>query len=122
MPVEGESAIDVEQRAAGEFLRKLVGDLQPMLRDSMRSHRIVLAYDSYGSVALESDGTFVHVDIASQRDALVPLQVLRAEPSLLTILNRIEADLVAADDPRATSAADIVRLARHSLEVTNAAP
>jgi hypothetical protein len=35
---------------------------------------------------------------------------------LLVILDRIEADLVVANDPRATRAADIVRIARHSLE------
>jgi hypothetical protein len=119
-PVAGESATDVKQRAEGEFLRKVVAELQPMLRESMRSHRILLASDAYGVVTLKSDGTFVHVDIADQEDALDPLQVLRAEPSLRTILDRIEAELSAADDPRASSAADVVRLARYSLDVAAA--
>jgi len=114
-PVEGEGAAEVKQRAEGEFLRKLVAELQPMLRESMRSHRIFLASDAYGVVALKSDGVFVHVGIADQEDALEPLQVLDAEPALLTILDRIEAELVAANDPRATSAADVVRVARYSL-------
>ena len=39
-PVAGESAADVKQRAEGEFLRKMVAALQPMLRESMRSRRI----------------------------------------------------------------------------------
>jgi hypothetical protein len=94
----------------------LVADLQPMLRESMRSHRISVASDPYGVVMLESDGIFVHVGIADQEDVLDALQVLRAEPNLLVILDRIEADLVVANDPRATRAADIVRIARHSLE------
>ena len=119
-PGPGEMAVDVKQRAEGEFLRKVVAELQPMLRESMRSHRIFLASDAYGVLALKSDGTFVHVDVADQEDALDPLQVLVAEPSLLTILDRIEAELVAADDPRATRAGDLVRLARHSLEVATA--
>lgn len=119
-PVPGESAADVERRAEGEFLRKLVGELQPMLRESMRSRRIVLASDAYGVLTLKSDGIFVHVDIADQEDAIDPWQVLRAEPRLRTILDRIEAELVAADDPGATSAAEVVRLARHSLEVAAA--
>jgi hypothetical protein len=118
--VGGESAAEVMQRAEGEFLRKLVVELQPMLRESMRSHRIFLASDAYGVVKLKSDGIFVHVDIADQENALDPLQVLRAECSLLVILDRIEAELVAADDPRAASAADVVRLARSSLEVAAA--
>jgi hypothetical protein len=116
-PVPGRSAADVKQRAEGEFLRTLVAKLQPLLRESMRSRRILLASDSYGVVALKSNGIFVHVDIADQEDALVPLQVLDAEPSLVKILERIEAELVAADDPRATRAADVVRLARDSLDV-----
>ena len=62
----------------------------------------------------------MHVDVADQEDALDPLQVLGAEPSLLTILDRIEAQLLAADDPRATSAANVVRLARCSLGVVGA--
>jgi len=119
-PVEGESAAEVKQRAEGEFLRRLVAKLEPMLRESMRSHRIFLASDAYGVVALKSDGIFVHVDVADQEDFLEPLQVLDAEPSLLMILDRIEAELVAANDPRATSAADVVRLARYSLEVAAA--
>jgi len=118
--VAGESAAEVKRRAQGEFLRKLVAELQPMLRESMRSHRIYLASDSYGAVMLKSDGIFVHVGIADQQDAFDPLQVLTAEPSLLVILDRIEAESVAGDDARATSAADIVRLARHSLEVAGA--
>ena len=64
--------------------------------------------------------TMLHVGIADQQDAFDPLQVLTAEPSLLVILDRIEAELVAADDPRATRAGDLVRLARHSLEVATA--
>ena len=119
-PVEGESAAEVKQRADGEFLRKLVAELQPMLRESMRSHRIFLASDAYGVVALKSDGIFVHVGIADQEDALEPLQVLDAEPNLLTILDRIEAELVAANDARATSAAEVVRLARRSLGIAAA--
>ncbi|MGO8994075.1 MAG: hypothetical protein ACLQVI_12165 [Polyangiaceae bacterium] len=119
-PVAGESAADVKQRAEGEFLRKMVAALQPMLRESMRSRRIFLASDAYGAVTLKSDGIFVHVDVADQEDALDPLQVLGAEPSLLTILDRIEAQLLAADDPRATSAANVVRLARCSLGVVGA--
>lgn len=115
-PVAGVSATEVKQRAEGEFLRTLVADLQPMLRESMRSHRISVASDPYGVVMLESDGIFVHVGIADQEDVLDALQVLRAEPNLLVILDRIEADLVVANDPRATRAADIVRIARHSLE------
>ena len=115
-PVAGVSAAEVKQRAEGEFLRTLVADLQPMLRESMRSHRISVASDPYGVVMLESDGIFVHVGIADQEDVLDALQVLRAEPNLLVILDRIEADLVVANDPRATRAADIVRIARHSLE------
>ncbi len=115
-PVDGETTTDVKRRAEGEFLRRLVTELQPMLRESMRSHRIHLASDAYGAVTLKSDGSFVHVDIADQEDAVDPLQVLGAEPSLPTILERIEAELVAADDPRAASAADIVRLARFTLE------
>ena len=119
-PVAGVSAAEVKQRAEGEFLRKMVAALQPMLRESMRSRRIFLASDAYGAVTLKSDGIFVHVDVADQEDALAPLQVLGAEPSLLTILARIEAELVAAGDPRATSAADVVRLARCSLGVVGA--
>lgn len=119
-PVAGESAADVKQRAEGEFLRKMVAALQPMLRESMRSRRIFLASDAYGAVTLKSDGIFVHVNVADQEDALDPLQVLGAEPSLLTILDRIEAQLLAADDPRATSAANVVRLARCSLGVVGA--
>jgi len=115
-PVAGVSAAEVKQRAEGEFLRTLVADLQPMLRESMRSHRISVASGPYGVVMLESDGIFVHVGIADQEDVLDALQVLRAEPNLLVILDRIEADLVVANDPRATRAADIVRIARHSLE------
>jgi hypothetical protein len=115
-PVAGVSAAEVKQRAEDEFLRTLVADLQPMLRESMRSHRISVASDPYGVVMLESDGIFVHVGIADQEDVLDALQVLRAEPNLLVILDRIEADLVVANDPRATRAADIVRIARHSLE------
>jgi hypothetical protein len=118
--VAGESAAEVKRRAQGEFLRKLVAALQPMLRESVRSHRIYLASDAYGAVMLKSDGIFVHVDIADQEDAFDPLEVLSAEPSLLLILDRIEAELIAADDPRATSAADVVRLARHSLDVAGA--
>jgi hypothetical protein len=118
--VAGESAAEVKRRAQGEFLRKLVAELQPMLRESVRSHRIYLASDAYGAVMLNSDGIFVHVDIADQEDAFDPLEVLSAEPSLLLILDRIEAELIAADDPRATSAADVVRLARHSLDVAGA--
>ncbi len=118
--VEGESAAEVKQRAEGEFLRRLVAKLEPMLRESMRSRRIVLASDAYGVVALKSDGIFVHVGLADQEDALEPSQVLDAEPSLLVVLDRIEAELVAANDPRATSAADVVRLARYSLEVAAA--
>ena len=91
-----------------------------MLPESMRSHRISLASDTYGVVALKSHGIFVHVGFANQEDALEPLQVLDAEPSLFIILDRIEAELVAANDPRATSAADVVRLARYSLEVVAA--
>jgi hypothetical protein len=114
-PIAGETAASVRQRAEGEFLRKVVAGLQPMLRESMRSRRIVLASDAYGVVALKSDGTFVHVDVADQEDPVAPLQVLAAAPSLLTILDRIEAELVAADDPRAKSAAGVIRLARESL-------
>lgn len=114
--VEWKSPLDVRQRAEGEFLRRVVEALQPMLRESMRSHRILLASDPYGVVALESDGSFVHVDIADQQDALDPLEVLCAEASLVTLLNRIEAELVAADTAGATCAADIVRLARYSLD------
>jgi hypothetical protein len=112
--------VEVRQRAEGEFLRKLVTELQPMLRESMRSHRIRLASDPDGTVALKSDGIFVHVGIADQEDVLVPLQVLQAEPSLVRVLDRIEAELVAADDPRAMRAVDIVRFARDSLEVVAA--
>ena len=119
-PIEGESAAEVKQRAEGEFLRRLVAKLEPMLRESMRSHRIFLASDAYGVVALKSDGIFVHLGVGDQEDALEPMQVLRAEPSLLMILDRIEAELVAANDPRATSAADVVRLARYSLGVVAA--
>jgi hypothetical protein len=119
-PIAGESRVEVRQRAEGEFLRKLVTELQPMLRESMRSHRIRLASDADGTVALKSDGIFVHVGIADQEDVLVPLQVLQAEPSLIRVLDRIEAELVAADDPRAIRAADIVRFARDSLEVVAA--
>ena len=43
-------------------------------------------------------------------------ELLDAEPSLLGILDRIEAELILADDARATSAADLVRLALYSLE------
>ena len=74
----------------------------------------------FGVVALKSDGIFVHVGIADQEDALEPLQVLDAEPSLITILDRIEAELVAANDARATSAAEVVRLARRSLGIAAA--
>lgn len=116
-PVKGVSQVEVEQRAQGDFLRKLVERLQPMLRQSMRSHRIFLASDPYGAVELKSNGIFVHVDNADQQDALVPVQVLSTEPNLLTILNRIEAELAAADDARATAAAMIVRHARNALEV-----
>ena len=42
--------------------------------------------------------------------------MLCAEPSLVTLLNRSEAELVAADTAGATRAADIVRLARYSLD------
>jgi hypothetical protein len=44
-----------------------------------------------------------------------PVQVLGAEPNLLTILDHIEAELLAARGSRAASAADVVRLARFSL-------
>jgi hypothetical protein len=43
------------------------------------------------------------------------VQVLGAEPNLLTILDHIEAELLAARGSRAASAADVVRLARFSL-------
>ena len=119
-PVAGESAAEIKQRAEVEFLRKLVTELQPMLRESMRSHRIFLTSDAYGVVMLKSEGIFVHVGIADQEDTLDPLEVLRAEPRLLLLLARIEAELVAADDPGATRAGDIVRLARNSLEVAAA--
>lgn len=120
--VAGESAVDVRQRAEGEFLRALVADLQPMLRESMRSHAIVIESNARGRVALESDGVFVHIDIADQRDAIDPLQVIRAMPSLLVVLLRIEGDLDAANDAGATRAADIVRLARYSLGIADVAP
>ena len=118
--VEGEQAAAVKRQAEGEFLRRLVAQLEPMLRESMRSRNIFLASDPYGVVALKSDGIFVHVGFADQEDALEPVQVLDAEPKLLTILDRIEAELIVADDARATSAADIVRLARYSLQVATA--
>jgi hypothetical protein len=121
-PIEDENPLVTRQRAEGEFLRQLVAKLQPMLRDSMRSHRIFLASDTHGTIALESDGIFVHFDIADQQNALDPAQVLCAEPSLLLLLGRIEAELVAADDVRATGAAEIVRLARHSLQVNATEP
>jgi hypothetical protein len=116
----GANAAEVKKRAEGEFLRRLVEKLEPVLRESMRSHRLLLASDAYGVVALKSDGVFVHLGFADQEDALEPSQVLDAEPSLLLILDRIEAELVAANDPRATSAAGVVRLARYSLEVAAA--
>ena len=115
-PGEGQSAADAKLRAEGEFLRHVVAQLQPMLRESMRSHRIFLGMDDSGFVLLKSDGVFVHVDVADQEDLLAPLQVLQAEPNLRKILSRVEAELVAACDTCATRAADIVRLARYSLE------
>jgi hypothetical protein len=120
--IAGESALDAQQRAEGEFLRKLIAQLQPMLRESMRSHRILLASDAYGTIWLKSDGIFVHVDLADQEDVVDPLQVLRAEPNVMKLLKTIEADLVAAGDEHATRAADIVHLARYALrEETGAA-
>ena len=114
---EGESAADVAQRAEGEFLRRMVERLQPMLRQSMRSRRIFLASDPHGTVELKSDGVFVHIGIADQEDELAPMEVLRAEPDLFTVLSRIEAELVAANDASATRAAMMVRDMRQSLEV-----
>jgi hypothetical protein len=116
MPMGGESIQDVKQRAEGEFLRELVALSQPMLRESMGSHRILLATDAHGVVALKADGIFVHVDRADQEDAIDAAQVLDAEPNLLTILDRLEAELDAVGDLGATSAADIVRLARYSVK------
>jgi hypothetical protein len=116
--VTSANALEAQQRAEGEFLRQLVRMLQPMLRESMRSRRIFLAFDAYGGVALTSDGVFVHVGRAYQEDVLNPLQVLRAEPNLMAILRRIEAELVAGGDEPGVSAADIVRLARYSLAST----
>lgn len=88
--VEGESPTETRQRAEGEFLRQLIATLQPMLRDSLRSHRIFLTSDAHGAISLASDGVFVHIDVADQQNALDPAQVLRAEPSLLSLLDRIE--------------------------------
>jgi hypothetical protein len=107
--------VDVKQRAEGTFLRELVDALQPMLRDSIRSHRIFLAADARGTIILESNGVFAHIGTADQHDELEPMQVLRAEPRLFMLLKRIEAELVVAGDARATHAAEIVRLARYSI-------
>jgi hypothetical protein len=83
----------------------------------MRSHRIALTSDAFGVIALKSDGTFVHVDLADQEDSLNPMQVLAAAPSLSTLLDRIEAELDAAADPDARSAAEALGRARRLLEV-----
>ena len=117
----GKASAHRKQRAEGDFLRKLVVELQPMLRESMRSHRIFLTRDALGAVVLKSDGLFVHVDGADHEASVDPVEVLSAEPNLLTIIDHIEAELVAADDPRAMSAADVVRFARYSLAAAAAA-
>jgi hypothetical protein len=114
-PLVWESAADAILRAEGEFLRGVVAALQPMLHDVMRSRRIGLASDGHGEIMLQSDGTFVRVEGAGQQDAVSPLQVVRAEPSLLTLLQHIDTELLAADDPRSGRARDIIRLARHAL-------
>jgi len=114
-PINGEVAAVVKQRAEGEFLEKLLLELKPMLRKSMRSHRIAVASGPYGVVALKSDGIFVQVGTAGQEDLIHPMEVLSVEPDLLTILDRIEAELVDARDTRATSAANVVHLARAAL-------
>ncbi len=119
--VAGSGSLNLKQRAEGEFLRKVVAELQPMLHQTMRSRRIFLARDAYGTVMLKSDGLFVHVDFADQEDTFEPVQVLAAEPNLLTLLSDIEAELGAVPDPRASRAAGIVRLARYSLAAAAAA-
>jgi hypothetical protein len=48
------------------------------------------------------------------------MEVLSVEPDLLTILDRIEAELVDARDTRATSAANVVHLARAALTASMA--
>jgi hypothetical protein len=113
--------LERNQLAAGEFLRKLVAELQPMLHQAMRSRRIVLARDPYGAVMLKSNGAFVHVDLANRDHTLEPVQVLAAEPNLLAILHRIEAELSSVAGPRAASAASVVRFARYSLAAAAAA-
>jgi hypothetical protein len=120
-PIEGQPMVDVKQRAEGKFLRELVDALQPMLRESVRSHQILLGTDPRGTIVLESNGIFAHVGIANQHDELDPMQVLRAEPRLYVLLQRIEAELVTADDVRATHAAEIVRLARYAIAAETAA-
>ena len=117
-PVELGAPMDVKRLAECDFLRSLVGHLQPMLRQAMRSHRIVLARDPRGVVALTSDGLLVRVDIADQEDVLTTEEVLSVEPNLLTILDHIEAELLAACDARASKAALLVRGARDALEDT----
>jgi hypothetical protein len=113
--------LEPKHRAEGEFLRKLVAELQPMLRLAMRSRRIFLARDPHGAVMLKSNGTFVHVDLAHRDHTLEPVQVLAAEPNLLAILHRIEAELSSVAGPRAASAASVVRFARYSLAAAAAA-
>jgi len=113
---EGDAS-DCKRRVEGDLLRRCVAELQPMLHKSMRSHRIALTSDAFGVIALKSDGTFVHVDLADQEDSLNPMQVLAAAPSLSTLLDRIEAELDAAADPDARSAAEALGRARRLLEV-----
>jgi hypothetical protein len=122
LKLEGDGALELQQRAKGEFLRKLVLDLQPMLRESMRSHCIRLASDGEGTIALKSDGVFVHVGIAGQQDALAAHQVLRAQPSLRSILNCIEDEFLSVGDVQALRAAEIVCLARYLLSAPIEAP
>lgn len=109
------SPISPRRWEEGAFLRQIVDQMQPMLRESMRSRRIVLSSGPRGVVALASDGVFLRLGIGGQEDVLDPVEVIGAASGLPAILDGILAELGAANDAHATTAAAVVRTARRAL-------